>query len=88
MEDDGFSATLPYDQQEQEGEIDELADGEVESMIPGAVVPRPRDTRALLIPLASGLALFVFAMQCTVVLRRRPAMNTTTEDDFGDWLGY
>jgi hypothetical protein len=56
-------------------------------MIPGAVVPRPRDTRALLIPLASGLALFVFAMQCTVVLRRRPAMSTA-EDDFGDWLGY
>lgn len=89
MEDDGFSATLPYDQREQEGELDEeLAEGEQpDSMIPGAVVPRPRDTRALLIPLASGMALFVFAMQCTVVLRRRPAMSTA-EDDFGDWLGY
>lgn len=87
MEDDGFSATLPYDQREQEGEI-ELAEGEEpDSMIPGAVLPRPRDTRALLIPLASGLALFVFAMQCTVVLRRRPAISTA-DDDFGDWLGY
>jgi hypothetical protein len=87
MEDDGFSAMLPYDQQEQGGELtDEFEDGEV-AMIPGTPVPSPRDTRALLIPLASGLALFVFAMQCTVVLRRRPAMSTA-EDDFGDWLGY
>jgi hypothetical protein len=87
MEDDGFSATLPYDQREQEGELtEEFEDGEV-AMIPGTPVPSPRDTRALLIPLASGLALFVFAMQCTVLLRRRPAMSTA-EDDFGDWLGY
>ncbi|HET9773149.1 MAG TPA: hypothetical protein VFS16_19810, partial [Acidimicrobiia bacterium] len=87
MEDDGFSAMLPYDQREQEGELaDEFEEGEV-AMIPGTPVPSPRDTRALLIPLAAGLALFVFAMQCTVVLRRRPAMSTV-EDDFGDWMGY
>ena len=68
--------------------IEELAEGgdEPQSIMPGVTVPRPRDTRALLIPLAAGLALFVFAMQCTVVLRRRPAMSTT-EDDFGaGWM--
>jgi hypothetical protein len=81
---------LPYQQREQGGElIDELAEGEdgPESMIPGVTVPRPRDTRALLIPLAAGLALFVFAMQVTVLVRGRPAMSPA-EDDFGDWLGY
>ncbi len=38
--------------------IDELAEGdEPQSMMPGGVtVPRPRDTRALLIPLARGPA--------------------------------
>jgi hypothetical protein len=87
MEDDGFSATLPYNQREQGGElVDEFEDDEV-AMIPGTPVPDPRDTRALLIPLAAGLALFVFAMQCTVVLRRRPAMSNA-DDDFGDWIGY
>jgi hypothetical protein len=50
-------------------------------------VPRPRDSRALLIPLAGGLAMFVFAMQVTVVMRRRPAM-ANSEDDFDDWMGF
>jgi hypothetical protein len=89
--DEGFSPTLDYGQAGGDDEMtEELAEGEDEpqSMMPGGVtVPRPRDTRALLIPLAAGLALFVFAMQCTVVLRRRPAMSTV-EDDFGDWMGY
>jgi hypothetical protein len=89
MEDDGYSATLPYDQREQDGELIDELEGEDEEalMIPGTPVPDPRDTRALVVPLAAGLALFVFAMQCTVVLRRRPAMSTA-EDDFGDWMGY
>jgi hypothetical protein len=86
--DDGYSATLDYGQQD--GEIDELGEEEEEvaSVIPGGVtVPRPRDTRALLIPMALGLLVFVFAMQMIVLLRRRPAMSTM-EDDFGDWMGY
>lgn len=87
-EDDGFSATLPYGPREQDGElIDDTGEDEEATMIPGTPVPDPRDTRALVIPLAAGLALFVFAMQCTVVLRRRPAMSTA-DDDFGDWIGY
>jgi hypothetical protein len=87
--DEGFSATLDYGQAGDDEMFEELAEGEDEpqSIMPGVTVPRPRDTRALLIPLAAGLALFVFAMQCTVVLRRRPAMSTI-EDDFDDWLGY
>ena len=57
-------------------------------MMPGGVtVPRPRDTRALLIPLALGLLVFVLAMQLMFVLRSRPAL-ATVEDDFGEWIGY
>lgn len=86
--DEGYSATLDYGQQDGEV-IDDLGeeDEEVASMLPGVTVPRPRDTRALLIPMALGLLVFVFAMQMIVVLRRRPAMSTV-EDDFGDWMGY
>jgi hypothetical protein len=40
-----------------------------------------------LIPLAEGLAVFMFAMQLTVLIRRRPAMATAeAEDDFDDWM--
>jgi hypothetical protein len=87
--DEGFSTTLDYGQAAGDEEM-ELAEGEDEpqSLMPGAVtVPRPRDTRALLIPLALGLLVFVLAMQMMFVLRRRPAM-ATVEDDFGDWMGY
>jgi hypothetical protein len=49
-------------------------------------IPRPRDPRALLVPLAAGLALFVFSMQVTHFLRRRPVL-AAGEDDFSDWMG-
>jgi hypothetical protein len=38
------------------------------------------------VPLAGGLATFVFAMQMTFLLKRRPAL-APVEDDFDDWLG-
>ena len=50
-------------------------------------VPRPQDARALLIPMAGALVVFMLAMQLMVWVRRRPAM-TTTGDDFDDWMGY
>jgi hypothetical protein len=86
--DEGFSSTLPY-YQAQDGSTDGLGNGDEEpaSMSPLVNVPRPRDTRAVLIPLAGGLAMFVLAMQVTVLIRRRPAM-ATAEDDFDDWLGF
>lgn len=37
-------------------------------------------------PLAGGLAIFVFAMQMTYVVRKRPAM-AHMDDDFNDWMG-
>jgi hypothetical protein len=85
--DGGYSATLPF--QTQGGSTDGLGAGNEEqpqSMSNLVNVPRPQDTRALLIPLALGLLLFVLAMQLTVAVRRRPAM-ATMEDDFDDWLG-
>ena len=36
--------------------------------------------------MAGGLAMFVFAMQVTYPIRRRPAL-APVEDDFGDWMG-
>ncbi len=89
--DEGFSSVLPY-AEEREGFIDDLGEGEEEevSMIPGMPVPQPRDTRALLVPMAAGLALFVLAMQGIVFFRRRPAMVGAGDDfdDFDDWMRY
>jgi hypothetical protein len=86
--DEGFSPALPYTQGGTAGDGLGAGDSETpESMSPIVTVPRPRDTRALLIPMAGSLVLFVFAMQVTVAMRRRPAM-ATMEDDFGDWMGY
>jgi len=86
--DGGYSATLPF-QQAQDGSTDGLGSGseEPQSMSNLVNVPRPQDARALLIPLAEGLAVFMFAMQLTVLIRRRPAMATAeAQDDFDDWL--
>ncbi len=92
--DPGYSQTLPYKPKaggdaSPEGEEQELAGGEEEtpqSMTRIITIPRPRDTRALLVPLAAGLTLFVFAMQITYFIRQRPAL-ATVEDDFDDWMG-
>ena len=55
-------------------------------------MPKPRDTRQLLIFMAISLTLFVFAMQLTVLVRRsKPALAGAApeqyHDDFDDWLG-
>jgi hypothetical protein len=90
--DPGFTEKLPYkppaNAEETQGGEEALAGGEEEgaqTFTKYITVPRPREPRALLIPLAGGLALFVFAMQVTLVVRRRP--EVAMEDDFGDWLG-
>ena len=89
--DEGFSSVLPYNEQ-RDGFIDDLGDDEEEevSMLPGVPVPRPRDTRALLVPMAAGLALFVLAMHGIVFFRGRPALAGGADDfdDFDDWLRY
>lgn len=95
--DEGFSPALPYDTSSGDPRFAE-DDGSGEEAGPqtlaGGVVPKPRDTRQLLIFMASALTLFVFAMQLTVLLRKsRPVLAgaAATEqysDDFDDWLGF
>jgi hypothetical protein len=89
-EDGGFSATLPYDQREGFAETEE-GDEQAAPELAGGVVPKPRDTRQLLIFMAISLTLFVFAMQLTVLVRKsKPALagaNEHYQDDFDDWLG-
>jgi hypothetical protein len=89
-EDGGFSATLPYDQREGFAETEE-GDEQAAPELAGGVVPKPRDTRQLLIFMAISLTLFVFAMQLTVLVRKsKPALAGADEhyqDDFDDWLG-
>jgi hypothetical protein len=90
--DTGYSAELPYDTapKTQKGVLaddEELAGAEQpQSMTKLINVPRPRDPRSLLVPMAGGLTIFVFAMQMTYVVRRRPAL-VQIDDDFGDWMG-
>jgi hypothetical protein len=88
--DGGFSAVLPYDQpREQFAEDDGLGEEAGPETLAG-VVPKPRDTRQLLIYMAISLTLFVFAMQLTVLVRRsKPTLATAEQyqDDFDDWLG-
>lgn len=88
--DTGYSEQLPYTTTTKAPEPDqgELAGDEDSQAIRRVVtVPEPRDPRALLVPLAGGLAIFVFAMQVTYVVRRRPAL-ANLDDDFGDdWTG-
>ena len=43
---------------------------------------RPIDVRGMLVPLAGGLAVFVFAMQMIYMARRRPSIATASEDDW------
>lgn len=90
--DTGYQETLPYKPQEAEapspGDEKELADAEEPQVIEKIIeIPRPRNPRSLLVPLAGGLAMFVFAMQVTYMARRRPVVVPTVEEDFGDWLG-
>jgi hypothetical protein len=90
--DGGFSSVLPYAQPQEGFAEDDGLNEEAGPTLAGGVVPKPRDTRQLLIYMAISLTLFVFAMQLTVLLRRsRPALaGATTEhyhDDFDDWLG-
>lgn len=88
--DTGYSAELPYNTapKTQNGVLEdgqELAGAEEpQSMTKIITVPRPRDPRSLLVPLAGGLTLFVFAMQMTYVVRKRPAL-AQIDDDFSDW---
>jgi hypothetical protein len=87
---------LPYDQGGEEDPVfedEEDPEGDETQSLAGGVVPKPRDTRQLLIFMAGALTLFVFAMQLTVLLRRsRPAMAAAGQqhyhDDFDDWLGF
>jgi hypothetical protein len=90
--DTGFSSTLPYSDT-QDGSTDGLGSGDSESpesMTPLVNVPRPQDARALLIPVAGALAMFVLAAQGMYLLRRRPATagGAGVEDDFDDWMTY
>jgi len=90
--DTGFASTLPY--QSQDGATDGLGSGNEESpesMSNLVNVPRPQDARALLIPLAGALAMFVLAAQGMYLLRRRTpvtAGGVVVEDDFDDWMGF
>ncbi len=94
--DEGFSTELPYNTNQSEGGLEEddgLNEEASPSTLAGGVVPKPRDTRGLLIYMAGALTLFVFAMQLTVLLRRsRPVLAGATpeqySDDFDDWLGF
>ncbi len=89
--DGGFSATLPYDQREKFAEVEEGDEEAAPQTLAGGVVPKPRDTRQLLIFMAISLTLFVFAMQLTVLVRKSKPIplgaNQTYQDDFDDWLG-
>jgi hypothetical protein len=87
--DGGYSATLPF--QTQDGSADGLGegDGEVETMGPGFVkVPKPQDARAVLVPMAGALVVFMLAMQLMVWVRHRPPALVTGQDDFDDWMGF
>ena len=97
--DEGFSTELPYNTGSSDpkfAEDDGLGEEAGPQTLAGGVVPKPRDTRQLLIFMASALTLFVFAMQLTVLLRKsRPVLagagTAATEqysDDFDDWLGF
>lgn len=88
--DPGYNDTLPYNlsrgtvkEEEEQAMPGEEVPQTIEKIIE---IPRPRDTRALLVPLAGGLTIFVFAMQMTVLMRKRPAV-ATSQDDFNDWMG-
>lgn len=90
--DGGFSAVLPYDQPREEFAESEETEEAGPQKVAGGVVPKPRDTRQLLIFMAISLTLFVFAMQLTVLVRRsKPALAGAGpeqyHDDFDDWLG-
>jgi hypothetical protein len=90
--DGGFSSTLPYQAQDGSAQ-DGLGDGseeQPESMSKLVNVPRPHDARALLVPVALGLLMFVFAMQLKVLFRSRPAMANAADDfdDFDEWMRY
>jgi len=93
--DTGFSTVLPYGEPK-EGfapDDDGLNDEGGPQTLAGGVVPKPRDSRQLLIYMAISLTLFVLAMQLTVLVRRSrpalagPATAETYHDDFEDWLG-
>jgi hypothetical protein len=95
--DEGFSAELPYNTESGDpkfAEDDGLGEEAGPQTLAGGVVPKPRDTRQLLVFMASALTLFVFAMQLTVLLRKsRPvvagaAATEQYSDDFDDWLGF
>ena len=90
--DGGFSATLPYDQRGQDFADAEEGDEEAAPQtLAGGVVPKPRDTRQLMIFMAISLTLFVFAMQLTVLVRKSKPVavgaDQAYQDDFDDWLG-
>ncbi|HZQ79478.1 MAG TPA: hypothetical protein VFE55_19270 [Acidimicrobiia bacterium] len=88
--DEGFSSTLPFNTA-QDGSADGLGSGDEdpETMGPGFVkVPKPQDARAVLIPMAGALVVFMLAMQLMVWVRRRPATVTAGGDDFDDWMTF
>jgi hypothetical protein len=92
-EDTGFSTVLPYNDPSQQ--FADSEDGLAEEAGPqtfGGVVPKPHDTRGLMIYIAISLTLFVVAMQLTWLLRKsRPVAAAGAEqyqDDFDEWLGF
>lgn len=89
--DNGFSTVLPYNQRQDFAEAEESDEEAAPQTLAGGVVPKPRDTRQLLIFMAISLALFVFAMQLTVLVRKSKPVpvgaDQAYQDDFDDWLG-
>ena len=93
--DDGFSTVLPYaEKQPGFAEDDDGLDEEAGPTLAGGV-PKPRDSRQLLIFMAISLTLFVVAMQLTFLVRRsKPVLagagaagSEAYHDDFDDWMG-
>jgi hypothetical protein len=87
--DGGYSATLPFQNPGDAADGLGDGDGEVETMGPGFVkVPKPQDARAVLVPMAGALVVFMLAMQLMVWVRRRPPVLATVHDDFDDWMSF
>jgi len=84
---------LPYNDPSQQ--FADSEDGLAEEAGPqtfGGAVPKPHDTRGLMIYIAISLTLFVVAMQLTWLLRKsRPVAAAGAQqyqDDFDEWLGF
>jgi len=93
-DDTGFSTVLPYGEKQEGFAADDDGLNEEAGPTLAGGVPKPRDSRQLLIYMAISLTLFVVAMQLTFLVRRsKPVLagaagsTETYSDDFDDWLG-